>query len=100
MSGRKMLLACGERRQAALEKGPDLIRLLGKAVGGGPPRSSPCGLVAGVGKSSLLLRFADNTFSGESTLGTAGVFGFRIPYGVPEPICFCLVPETVILVVG
>lgn len=97
-----MLLAFGERRQAALEKGPDLIRLLGKeaGLGGGPPRSSPCDLVAGVGKSSLLLRFADNTFSGESTLGTAGVFGFRIPYGVPEPICFCLVPETVILAVG
>jgi hypothetical protein len=30
---------------------------------------------AGVGKSSLLLRFADNTFSGESSLG-AGVFWF------------------------
>lgn len=67
-----MLLACGERRQAALEKGPGLIRLLGKAVGGGPPRSSPCGLVAGVGKSSLLLRFADNTFSG-SYITTIGV---------------------------
>lgn len=28
--------------------------------------------VAGVGKSSLLLRFADNTFSGKSSLGAVG----------------------------
>lgn len=56
--------------------------------------------LAGVGKSSLLLRFADNTFSGESSLGAVGVLWFSNPYPVPESRCFCLMGEIVILVVG
>lgn len=43
--------------------------------------SSPAFSPAGVGKSSLLLRFADNTFSGECTPGVLlWCFGFEIPF--------------------
>lgn len=45
------------------------------------PLSSSAFSPAGVGKSSLLLRFADNTFSGECAPGVLlGRFGFEIPF--------------------
>lgn len=79
LSGRR---SCCVGRQAALEKSPGLPGLLRKdELKGGPSHcsSSPRALVAGVGKSSLLLRFADNTFSGESSLGAVGVLWFWSP---------------------
>lgn len=57
--------------------------------------SSPAFSPTGVGKSSLLLRFADNTFSGECTPGVLlWCLVLKSLSLVPERTCLCLMSET------
>lgn len=59
------------------------------------PLSSSAFSPAGVGKSSLLLRFADNTFSGKCAPGVLlGVSVLKSLSLAPEHTCLCLRSET------